>query len=157
MSAPFLFMTDGWTQTPTSRYQDHVIAHVVDATALGYFIIEDALYVVLDIALIWTLYTSGEMALMPQRVVVSDLEVEDGVKAELVRDVERLHAGETETLERMQLLPAEFPVRDVKLYERGERRRLIIEGESESLCIESLPHEGSIRFIKGDYEEHLGA
>src|SRR3712207_7818889 len=49
---------------------DHVVAHVLGATALGYFIVEDAAYVLLDIGLIWTIYTSGEMALMPQRVVL---------------------------------------------------------------------------------------
>lgn len=149
-------MMDEWTQVSTSRYQDHVMAHVIDATALGSFIIEDALYVVLDIALIWTIYTSGEMALMPQHVVISDLEIEESVKAELMQDVERLHAGDTERLARMRVLTAEFPIRDVKLYERGERRRIILEGESERLSIESLPREGLIGFIKGDYDEHHG-
>lgn len=142
---------EGWEELSTGRYQDHVIAHVVEATALGYFIIEDALYVLLDIALIWTLYTSLEMALMPQAVVISDLDVEAEVKAELLADVERLHAGRREELSRMSALTPEFPVRAVKLYARDARRRIQLEGAGtgETLCIESLPPEGSIGFIKG--------
>ncbi|HEY0322615.1 MAG TPA: hypothetical protein VGC66_16800 [Pyrinomonadaceae bacterium] len=129
----------------TSRYQDHVIAHVVGATALGYFIIDDAAYVLLDIALVWTIYTDGEMALMPQAVVIHDLEVDDNLKAELMADVERLHRGEADSITRMSLAPAECLIRDVKIYAHGEHRRVVLEGEEASLCIERLPETGEIR------------
>lgn len=136
-----------WTPLDTSRYQDHVLAHVEGATALGYFIIEDAAYVLLDIALIWTIYASGEMALMPQRVVVSDLEIEESVKEELLADVEELHEGRTGHLSRMCAAPVECVIREVKLYAGGERRRIVLEGEPESLALESSLETGEIRVL----------
>lgn len=137
-------MMHEWSPLETSRYQDHVIAHVVGASALGYFIVADAAYLLLDIALIWTVYTSGEMALMPQAVVISDLEIDESVKAELIEDTERLHRGEAVPLARISPLLADCLIRDVKIYAQGERRRVVLECEQASLCIESLPETGEI-------------
>ena len=142
-------MLHEWSPLATSRYQDHVIAHVVGATGLGYFIIDDAAYVLLDIALIWTIYTSGEMALMPQAVVISDLEVDEDVKMELYADAERLHRGETEEpLARMSPMPEGCLVGDVKIYARGERRRVVVEAEETGFAVESLPALGEIRVLE---------
>lgn len=136
-----------WSQLATSRYQEHVIAHVVGATALGHFIIDDAAYVLLDIALIWTVYTSGEMALMPQAVVISDLEVDEDVKAELFADAERLHKGEAEPLERMTPMPEGYLISDVKIYAQAERRRVVVEGAESGFVFEGLPAQGQIRML----------
>jgi hypothetical protein len=133
-----------WSQLATGRYQDHVIAHVVGATALGFFIIDDAAYVLLDIGLIWTVYTSGEMALMPQAVVISDLEVEERIRAELTADAERLHSGQPESLARMRVMPADCLIRDVKIYGQGNRRLTLLGCEESSLAIEGLPESGEI-------------
>jgi hypothetical protein len=133
-----------WSPLATSRYQDHVIAHVLGATALGVFIVDDAAYVLLDIALIWTIYTSGEMALMPQAVVIHDLGTDENLKAELLADTERLHRGEVEQLARISPVLAECLIQDVKLYAQGERRRIVLESEDATLCIESLPETGEI-------------
>jgi hypothetical protein len=119
----------------------------VGATALGYFIIDDAAYVLLDITLVLTIYTSGEMALMPQAVTISDLEVGESVKAELLADADRLHRGEAEPPARISLAPVECLIRDVKIYAQGERRRVLLEGEDESLAIESLIETGEIRVL----------
>jgi hypothetical protein len=129
----------------TSRYQDHVIAHVLGATALGYFIVADAAYLLLDIALIWTVYTSGEMALMPQAVVISDLEIDESLKAELIEDTERLHRGEAASLARISPILSDCLIRDVKIYAQGERRRVVLECEGPSLSIEGLPETGDIQ------------
>lgn len=138
-------MMHEWSLLATSRYQDHVIAHVAGATVLGYFIVADALYVLLDIALVWTIYTSGEMALMPQAVTISDLEVEENVKAELLADAERLHRGRAEPLARMNLAPAECLIRDVRVYAQGAQHRVVLEGEAASLAVECLTEMGEIR------------
>lgn len=138
-------MMHEWSQLATSRYQDHVIAHVSGATALGYFIIEDAAYVLLDIALILTIYTSGELALMPQAVVISDLEIEEAVKTELLADAELLQGGQTDALARINPAPVECLIRDVKIYAQGERRRVLLEGEESGLCFEGLTETGAIR------------
>jgi hypothetical protein len=137
-------MMHEWSPLATSRYQDHVIAHVLGATALGYFIVADAAYLLLDIALIWTVYTSGEMALMPQAVVISDLEIDESMKAELMEDTERLHRGEVSPLARISPVLAECLISDVKIYAQGERRRVMLDCERSSLCIESLPATGEI-------------
>ncbi len=133
---------DEWSQLATSRYQDHVIAHVVGATALGFFIVDDAAYVLLDIGLIWTVYTSGEMALMPQAVVIDELEVEESVKRELAADAERLHDGRQESLARIS--PADCLIRDVKIYAQGKRRLVLLQCEESGLAIEGLPETGEI-------------
>ncbi len=134
-----------WSPFATSRYQDHVIAHVEGATALGYFVIGDAACVLLDIALILTVYTSGEMALMPQGVVIHDLEAEEGVKAELLSDIDGLHGGECESLARITHAPAGCLIREVKIYAQGERRRIILEGEEAALLIEGSLETGEVR------------
>ena len=33
-----------WSEKDTTTHQDHVIAHVLGATVLGYFILDEALY-----------------------------------------------------------------------------------------------------------------
>jgi hypothetical protein len=134
-----------WLPLASSRYQDHVIAHILGATALGFFIVDDAAYVLLDIGLIWTVYTSGEMALMPQAVVINDLEVEESVKAELMADCERLHGGQPESLARMSVMPAECLILDVKIYAQGARRLVLLGCEQSGVAIEGLPETGEIR------------
>lgn len=144
MSARNVLMMQEWSEATPSRYQDHVVAHVLGATALGYFILEDAAYVLLDIALIWTIYTSGEMDLMPQAVVISDLEADENLKSELSLDAARLHRGETESLARMKAMPAEFLITDVKLYARDELSRVTLEAEEASFTFEGSPQTGEI-------------
>ncbi|HEX8176914.1 MAG TPA: hypothetical protein VF543_17625 [Pyrinomonadaceae bacterium] len=139
-----LLVMDEWSQAGVTRYQDHVIAHLLGATALGYFIMDDAAYVLLDIALIWTVYTSGEMALMPQAVVIADLEADEKVKAELQADVDSLHRGETERLARLTPMPQEFLITDVNIYARGERRRVVLRAEDMGFTFEGSPETGEI-------------
>lgn len=138
-------MMHEWSQAALSRYQEHVIAHVLGATALGYFILEDAAYVLLDIALIWTIYTSGEMALMPQAVVISDLEADENLKNELMADADRLHSGEAELAARIKPMPQEFLITDVSLYAKGELRRVTLEAEEASFTFEGSPLTGEIQ------------
>ena len=134
-----------WSPLATSRYQDHVIAHVEGATALGYFVIDDAAYMLLDIALILTIYCSGEMALMPQAVVVKDLPAEEELKAELLSDIERLHAGGREGLARITPAPTGCLIREVKLFAQGERRRIMLEGEEAGIAVEGSLETGEVR------------
>ena len=44
-------MTDNWMPAETTTHQDHVIAHVMGATVLGYFVIDEVLYILLDIGI----------------------------------------------------------------------------------------------------------
>ncbi len=53
-----------WTAAETNKHQDHVIAHVIGATPLEYFIHDETAYVLLDIGFIWNIYLDMEMGLV---------------------------------------------------------------------------------------------
>ena len=114
-----------WTALETNTHQDHVIAHVIDATPLGHFIWDETAYVVLDIGFIWNIYLDLEMGLVPHRVAISELEADDETKREL-SEVRNLESS---------------PIESVELFENGDERRLVMNCETERLVIEtSLSH-----------------
>ena len=114
-----------WTVAETNTHQDHVIAHVIGATPLGYFVWDETAYIVLDIGFIWNIYLDMEMGLVPHRLAISELEADDEKKKELseVRNVEL------------------SPIESVELFEDGDERRLVLNCELDHLVIEtSLSH-----------------
>ena len=114
-----------WTPAETNTHQDHVIAHVIDATPVGHFIWDETAYIVLDIEFIWNIYLDMEMGLVPHRLAISELEADDEKKRELseVRNVES------------------SPIESVELFEDGDERRLVLNCELDRLVIEtSLSH-----------------
>jgi hypothetical protein len=138
-------MMHDWQPLETNRYQDHVIAHVLGTTVLGYFVLEDAAHLVLDIGFIWTIYTGGEMALLPQSVTIDELPLDETVKAEIGADVEQLHRGEPPPVARMVETTAGCLIEEVEIYAQGERRRVALIGEGASLAVEDAPDMGRIR------------
>ena len=64
-----------WTEIETSKHQDHVIAHVIGATVLGWVVAGEAAHLLLDIGFLWTIYLDGEMNLLPQGVAIAEVEV----------------------------------------------------------------------------------
>lgn len=127
-----------WTPKDTTTHQDHVIAHVLGATFLGYFVFEQALYVLLDIGFIWTIFLDGEMGLLPHPVAVSELEIGEETKEQIKRDIDVLLGdGATESLLRFHLPPRPCQVKEVSFFAAGERRRLLIAGEEANLAIET--------------------
>lgn len=129
-------MTLEWSPLPTDRHQDHVIAHVIGATPVGYFMADDAVHILLDIGFVWTIYAEGDMALLPQGVAIAELEIEEDVKSELLEDLERLNRGDDE-LSRIRAAPVECLIREVNFYAQGERRRVVLEGEEATLAVET--------------------
>lgn len=114
-----------WTAAETNTHQDHVIAHVIGATPLGYFVWDETAYIVLDIGFIWNIYLDLEMGLVPHRLAISELEADDEMKKELseVRNVES------------------SPIESVEVFEDGDERRLMLNCETGILVIEtSLSH-----------------
>ena len=111
-----------WTAAETNKHQDHVIAHVIDATPLEYFIHDETAYVLLDIGFIWNIYLDMEMGLVPQALAVAELnELRDFVD----------QADDTST----------GPIETVELFENGDERRLVLNCESRKLLVEtSLKH-----------------
>jgi hypothetical protein len=110
-----------WTEAETNKHQDHVIAHVIGATPLGYFVHDETAYVILDIGFIWNIYLDMEMGLVPHRMAMSELDV----------DAESLQITDVEC----------GPIESVELFEAGEERRLVLNCEQGQLTIEtSLSH-----------------
>ena len=110
-----------WMAAETNKHQDHVIAHVIGATPLSYFIHDETAYVLLDIGFIWNIYLDMEMGLVPERMALSEL----GVDAELLQTT-NVECG---------------PIESVEAFEDGQERRLVLNGEQGQLIIEtSLSH-----------------
>lgn len=125
-----------WTPQDTTTHQDHVIAHVLGATLLGYLVFEEALYVLLDIGFIWTIFLNGEMGLLPHPVAVSELEIDGEAKEQIKRDIDLLLSdGRGERLLRLQVPPVQCQIKEVSFFADGERRRLLVAGEEGDLEI----------------------
>ena len=136
-----------WTPKNTTTHQDHVIAHVLGATFLGYFIFDEALYILLDIGFVWTILLDGEMGLLPHPVAVSELEIDEARKQEIQADIERLlnNNGDSASLIRPTQGPCQ--IEDVSFFASPERRRIIITGETGRLTIETFLATGEIQVM----------
>ena len=130
-------MSSDWELHETSTHQDHVIAHVIGATVLGYFEFDQAAHLVLDIGFIWTIYVDGEMGLVPQTLAISELEWDAAAKAELRDDVQALHddGSDAQGLARITPAPASCLIAEVSFYARESNRRVSVIGEEASLFI----------------------
>ncbi|HEX8774339.1 MAG TPA: hypothetical protein VF735_12245 [Pyrinomonadaceae bacterium] len=132
-------MTFDWSPQETSTHQDHVIAHVIGATVLGYFNTEQAIHLLLDIGFIWTIYVDGEMGLLPQPVAISELEMSEGVRARLRDEAERLleQGGAADGLREFKASPADCLIVEVSLEASHEGHRILIRGEHASILLET--------------------
>jgi hypothetical protein len=132
-------MTSPWIAKDTTAHQDHVIAHVIGAKVLGFFIFDEALHLLLDMEFIWTIYVDGEMGLLQQGLAISELEIDGETRQELLADVDLLqHQGvELPQPSRMRLPPADCRITEVGFFSCGDNRRLVLTGEAASLAIET--------------------
>ena len=135
-----------WELHETSTHQDHVIAHVMGATVLGYFEFDQSAHLVLDIGFIWIIFVDGEMGLVPQTMAISELEIDAAAKAELRADVQSLHddSCDNQGLARIALAPAGCLITDVSFYAHESNRRLLVTGEEASLEIKTSLLTGEI-------------
>jgi hypothetical protein len=132
-----------WEPKETSTHQDHVIAHVIDATVLGYFVVDETLHILLDIGFVWTIFLDGEMTLLPHPVAVNELEIVQQGKEEIKADIDLL-LGDNLSVERLsRVLPPPFScqsnacqIKDVRFFAQDERRLLLLKGEATDLAIE---------------------
>lgn len=138
-------MVSDWREVETGKHQDHVIAHVLGATVLGYFEHDGAAHLVLDIGFIWTIYIDGEMGLLTESLSINELELDADARAELHADVQLLHDGELESLRRIVAAPVECVIKEVHFSARDEQRRLLIAGEEASLVVETSLSTGEVR------------
>ena len=143
-------MTSEWSQLETSNHQDHVIAHTLGTTVLGYFVLDEAAHLLLDIGFIWTIYADTEMALLPQAVAINELPASVEAKSELVADATLLHDGrDLSRLKRMTPPPVECLITEVTCYALAERRRVLLQGEEASLFVETSLASDEIHLAAG--------
>ncbi len=139
-------MSDVWADAALSTYQDHVVAHVVGATVLGHFVMDEAAHLLLDINFVWTIFVDGEMLLRHERLALSELGLEDEERAALEAEFDALQEDESpaSSLSLARRAPVGCAIKEVELYARGERRKLIIRGEASGLVVETDASAGEI-------------
>jgi hypothetical protein len=132
-------MSSDWELHDTGTHQDHVIAHVIGTTVLGYFEFDETAHLVLDIGFIWTIFVDGEMGLVPQTMAISELELDEDLKAKLRADVQALHdnGSDAQELTRITAAADGCLITEVSFYAQESKRRLVIKGEESSLAIVS--------------------
>jgi hypothetical protein len=131
-----------WTEIETTTHQDHVIAHVIGATILGWVVAGEAAHLLLDIGFLWTVYLDGEMNLLPQGVAIPELEGDDltsADKTELAFDAELLLSEGPEALDlkRFTAAPLECLVQSVTVSASQTERLLTIHGELANIEIQT--------------------
>jgi hypothetical protein len=126
-------MSDEWRQSETTPHQDHVVAHVVGATVVGYFAAEEALHLLLDIGFYWVVYLDAGMTLLLESLALRELQLTDEARTQLAVDADALRRGDAQSLTTMRAVPAGCRVEAVEFYESDARRKLIVRGEASSL------------------------
>ena len=144
-------MTDEWIEAATTTHQDHVIAHVIDTTVLGYFVLGDAIHLLLDIGFVWKIYVDGEMGLLPHPVAVAELEVGEELLAQLKVDIDLLLKGgdELERLTHFVPLTSSWPITEASVFDRDNERKLLLRGETGVIEIQTSMKDDSIQLTEG--------
>lgn len=140
-------MDELWVAKNTTTHQDHVIAHVIDTTVLGYLVVADAVHLLLDIGFIWKVYVDGEMGLLPHPVAVTELEVPNDEQKEIAADVDLLLRDGTgaQPLVRLTALTSACVIKEVEILEKPGETRVIVLGEESNLELEMTLAGDSIR------------
>ena len=138
---------EDWAQQETNTHQDHVIAHVIGATVLGYFVFDETIHLLLDIGFIWKIFVDGEMGLLPHPVATSELEVSDEARSEIRSDVDELlgHKLHAENLRHLTQPQVECLINEVSFFAREHERRLVLTGDEANLTIETSIEPAEIR------------
>jgi len=140
-------MIEEWIPLETNTHQDHVIAHVIGATVIGYFIFDETLHLLLDIGFVWSMFVDGEMGLLPHPVATAELGVSDETRGEIGADIDNLlaHKLHAEELRHLTQPKVECVITEVSFFASGDRRRLVVTGEDATLTIETSIETAEIR------------
>ena len=131
-----------WIESETTKHQDHVIAHVIGATVLGWFIAGEAAHLLLDIGFLWTIYLDGEMNLLPQGVAISEMDADEltsADKTEVAFDAQLLlsEGPEADGLKRFTASPVECLITTVAFFAANCERRIVIHGDEADIFVET--------------------
>ena len=132
-------MSERWLAADTTTHQDHVIAHVIGTTVLGYLLQPDAVHLLLDIGFIWKIYVDGEMGLLPHPVAVAEIELSGDDRKRIVADIDLLlrDGRDANPLGILKPLTVDCQIEEVKFFEKGERRKLVLLGEDAGVEFET--------------------
>ncbi len=138
-----------WTESETTKHQDHVIAHVLGATVLGWFIAGEAAHLLLDIGFLWTIYLDGEMNLLPQGVAISELDAAEmsvAGKTELAFDAQLLlsEGRDAGGLKRFIGAPDDCLITTVEVFAADAERRIVIRGDEANIFVETSLQDAGI-------------
>jgi hypothetical protein len=138
-----------WELAETNTHQDHVIAHVLGASVIGYFTWDETAYLLLDIGFIWNIYLDGEMGLVPQAQAVSELEAEGALKNQIRQDVDAITMGvENVHLHIMRTPSLTSPIQTVEFSRRENLRRLVLACEESTLVVETSLNAAEVRIYE---------
>lgn len=122
-----------------------MIAHVIGATVLGYFVFDETGFLLLDIGFIWHMYLDGEMGLRPHPVAISELETDQSTKSQLQRAVDAASQQRPHDDESLfRILTDTSPVQSVGFFVRENSRRLVISCENGSIVVETSLDAGEV-------------
>ena len=140
-------MENGWEELATTTHQDHVIAHVIGTTVLGYLVLGDAIHLLLDIGFIWKIYSDAEMGLLPHPVAVAELDANDELLVQIKTDIEMLLRDDLEVAPLIGLSPLTFrcAISEVQVSTRGDLRKVLLTGEAGSIEIQTSITSETIR------------
>ncbi len=138
-----------WTECETTTHQDHVIAHVLGATVLGWLIAGEAAHLLLDIGFLWTIYLDGEMNLLPQGVAISELEADEltsANKTEVAFDAQLLlsEGRDAAGLKRFAAAPVDCLITEVAVFAANSERRIVISGDEAKIFVETSLQDAAI-------------
>src|SRR4030095_2185427 len=111
-----------WSPAATTTHQDHVIAHVIGATVLAYFILDETVFLLLDIGFIWHVYLDGEMGLRPHPVAVAELETAAETKTQIQNEVDAVLQQRGSTEQFLKRFPNASPIQTVDFFVRENSR-----------------------------------
>jgi len=150
-------VTTAWTAQDTSTHQDHVIAHVLGATPLGYFIFDEALYILLDIGFVWTILLDGEMGLLPHPVAVAELEIDQASRQQIRTDIDSLLRDTTSSTSFMKQMHGPQAIENVGFFGSLGGRRLVVNCETGSLVVETFLAIREIKVMTVEENDSGGA
>jgi len=135
-----------WQLAETNTHQDHVIAHVLGASVLGYFTWDETAYLLLDIGFIWNIYLDGEMGLVPQSQAVNELPADDALKNQIRQDLDAIARGPDKAVLRAVSVPAlSSPIQTIEFFVRDNSRRLVLACEESTLVVETSLNTGEVK------------
>ena len=138
---------DVWEELATTTHQDHVIAHVIGTTPVGYIVLGDATHVLLDIGFIWKIYSDAEMGLLPHPVAATELDVSDALLTQMKTDIDVLLREEIggEPLTSFSPLSCRCAITNVQVLSQGDLRKIVLAGEGGNIEIQTSLISDTVR------------